>query len=252
MAQPEDPTAAAPEEKPEKPPPTSWHKLAAWAAWAIPIVFLLVQLFSMEFIPFFVPFIVVFGVMGWWVLRGGSIAPALLVVLALVFIGVNMPFIIPTLKVPASPVDFVSTAWLLLAAITAVIAGFMAFQQSQSEDRPRMVQRVMAGLALVVLLLSVIATATYDDAAEQEGDIQLTAEEFEFSPEELDGSSGTAAVLVTNNDASYHTFTIDELDVHLDIPAGTTARVEFEAEAGEYEFYCVPHESDMQGTLTIQ
>src|SRR5687767_700920 len=127
MAQPEDPTTAAPEEKLEKPPPTSWHKLASWAAWAIPIVFLLVQLFSMEFVPFFVPFIIVFGAMGFWVLRGGSIAPALLVVLALVFIGVNMPFIIPTLKVPASPVDFVSTAWLLLAAITAVIAGVMAF-----------------------------------------------------------------------------------------------------------------------------
>ena len=252
MAQPEDPTTASPDEKLEKPPPTSWHQLAAWAAWAIPIVFLLVQLFYMEFIPFFIPFIVVFGLMGLWVLRGGSIAPAVLVILALVFILLNSPFIFPTLAVPASIIDFVSTAWLVLAALTAVIAGVMAFRQQESAEGPRTVQRVVAGLALVALVISVISMATFDDAQQQTGDVRLTAEEIEFNPETPEAGSGTVAVYVTNNDPTYHTFTIDELDVNLDIPAGTSARIEFEADAGTYEFYCVPHEADMQGTLTVQ
>ncbi len=232
---------------------TAWHKLAAWAAWAIPVLFILLMVVFMEFIPFFIPFIVVFAVVGWWVSRGGRVAPVVLAVLAVLFIAMNAPFIIPTLAVPASVIDFVSTAWILLAAITAVVAGIMAFRsRGAATPAARTFQRVVAGVALLALVIAIVAMATYDGAVQQQGDIEVTTEEIEFRPDEFEADSGTVAVFVTNNDPTYHTFTIDELDVHLDIPADTTARIEFEAEAGEYRFYCVPHEQDMEGTLTVQ
>ena len=249
MATPEEqatPTAA------ETPAGTTWHKLAKWAAWAIPVVFILLMVVYMEFIPFFIPFIVVFGIVGWWVGRGGRASGIVVAVLALLFIAMNAPFIVPTLAVPASVVDFVSTAWLVLASITAVIAGVMAFRHAGPASGARTMQRLMAGLGVVVVIVSVVAMATYEEASGEQGDLQLTAEDIEFKEESLDADSGTVAVLVTNNDPTYHTFTIDELDVHVDIPQGSTARVEFEADAGEYEFYCVPHETDMKGTLTVQ
>ena len=233
-------------------PGLTWHKLAAWAAWAIPVIFLLVMLAYMQFLPFFIPFIVVFAVLGWWVSRGGRASGVVLAVLTVVFIAMNLPFIIPTLAVPASVIDFISTAWLLLASITAVVAGIMAFRTSAPSNGARTLQRVVAGLAVVAVVVSIVSTVTYDDAAQQDGDIELTTEDIEFSPETIEGASGTVAVFVTNNDPTTHTFTIDELDVDLDIPANATARVEFEADSGEYEFYCVPHEADMKGTLTVR
>lgn len=57
---------------------------------------------------------------------------------------------------------------------------------------------------------------------------------------------------MTNKDGTLHTFTIDELDVDLASPGGTSARVTFEAEPGTYRFYCVPHEADMNGKLTVR
>ena len=229
----------------------TWRKVAAWGAWAIPILFLLTMLVFMEFIPFFIPFIVVFGLLGMWVLGGGKASAIVLGLISLVFIVMNAPFIIPTLAVPASVVDFVSTAWLLLAALTAAIASGMALRAEGPAPAARTFQRVMAGLAVLVVVLSLVATATYEDASQQEGDIEVVAEDIEY-PETLPAQSGTVAVFVTNNDPTYHTFTIDELDVHVDIPANSTARVEFEADSGEYTFYCVPHESDMEGTLQVQ
>lgn len=250
MSTPEDQGAPAPAVG--GPTGFSWQKLASWAGYAIAIMFILLMIVYMTFIPFFVPFIVVFGGVGWWASRGSRVSAIVLGVLAIIFIAMNAPFIIPTLAVPASLIDFVSTAWILLAAITAVVAGFLAFRSQAPSAAPRTFQRVVAGLAVVAVVVSVISSVTYDNATEQEGDLAVTAEDIEFQPESLDAASGTVAVFVTNNDPTLHTFTIDELDVDLDIPANSTARIEFEADAGDYEFYCVPHEEDMKGTFEIQ
>lgn len=230
----------------------SWRKLASWGAFAIPIIFILLMLAYMTFIPFFIPNIVVFGVLGWWVGRGGRASVIVLAILAVVFIAINVPFIVPTLGVPASVIDFTSTAWLLLAAITALVASLIASRTDAPSSGPRTFQRVIAGLAVLAVVVSIVSTATYDDAEEREGDVTVVTEDIEFQPEDLTADSGTVAVYVTNNDPTFHTFTIDELDISLDIPADSTARIEFEAESGEYEFYCVPHEADMKGTLQVQ
>lgn len=231
--------------------PSSWHKLASRSAFAIAGIFVLLMVAYMTFIPFFVPFIVIFGSVGWWVSRGGRASAIVLGVLSILFVAVNAPFLISSLTLPASLIDFVSNAWLLLAAIAAIVSGFAA-ARSTAPDRVSGLQRVVVGLGALALIVSIVATVTYDEASKQDGDVELTATDIEFDPERLEGDSGTIAVFVTNNDPTLHTFTIDELDVHLAIPANTTARVEFEADTGEYKFYCVPHESDMKGTLEVR
>ena len=108
------------------------------------------------------------------------------------------------------------------------------------------------GLFVALALFSVVSTVGYDEAAAQEGDIELATEDIEFTDTSIDAQSGEVSVFVDNADGTLHTFTIDELNVDLDIPASKSARVTFQAEPGTYEFYCVPHHEDMKGTLTVR
>ena len=223
------------------------------AAFAIPIIFLLLMAVSMEFVPFLMIFIVVFAGLGFWASRGGKVSAIVLGVLSVIFIVTNLPFVVPTLGVPASPVDFVSSAWILLSAITAAVAGFFAFRGVDGGDGPRTFARVVLGVAAVALLVSAFSFVTYDDDTKQEGDVEMTTADFEFQPEEIDAEGGTVGVFITNEDPASHTFTIEELDVDVVIPQGASVRVEFDAEGGEYEFVCTPHEeSGMVGTLNVR
>lgn len=249
MSTPEDQATTAPA------PDTgfSWRKLAVRAAFTIPIVFLLLMVVSMEFVPFLLIFIVVFSALGFWASRGGKASAIVLGVLSIVFIVTNLPFVIETLSVPASPVDFISNAWILLAAITAAVAGFFAFRGVERGDGATTFARVVLGVAAVAVIVSVFLFVTYEDDTKQDGDIEMTTADFEFQPEEIEADSGTVGVFITNEDPATHTFTIEELDVDLVIPQGASVRVEFDAEGGEYEFTCVPHEgSGMTGTLAVR
>jgi plastocyanin len=231
----------------------SWRKLAVRAAFAIPIVFALLMAVSMEFVPFLLIFMIPFALLGFWASRGGKASAIVLGALAVVFIVMNLPFVIPTLAVPASPVDFISTAWVFLAAITAAVAGLFAFRGIAGGDGARKFARVVLGVAAVAVVVSVISFVTFEDDTKQEGDIELAAVDFLFEPEEIEADGGTVGVFIVNGDPASHTFTIEELDVDVVIPQGASVRVEFEAEAGEYEFICIPHEgSGMTGTLAVR
>ena len=80
----------------------------------------------------------------------------------------------------------------------------------------------------------------------------VTAEDVEWSPEQLEVDAG-GAVFVENKDLFRHTFTVEDLDVSEDLGPGQDVRVELSAEPGEYEFICeVPGHEDMDGTLTVR
>ena len=231
----------------------TWRKLAVRAAFTIPIVFLLLMLISMEFVPFLLIFIVVFAALGFWASRGGKASVLVLGVLSVIFIVTNLPFLMETLSVPASPIDFITNALLLLAAITAAVAGFFAFREAAADGGPAKFARVVMGVAAVAVVFAVFSFVTYEDDTKQDGDIEMTTVDFEFQPEEIDANGGTVGVFITNEDPASHTFTIEELDVDVVIPQGAKVRVEFEADGGEYEFICVPHEGNgMTGTLQVQ
>jgi uncharacterized cupredoxin-like copper-binding protein/mono/diheme cytochrome c family protein len=84
---------------------------------------------------------------------------------------------------------------------------------------------------------------------------QLDAFDVGWDPKQLTIGTGPQTIAITNTGTSLHDFTIDELDIKVDLPAGETTNVEINAEPGTYTFYCsIPghREAGMEGTLTVE
>ena len=89
---------------------------------------------------------------------------------------------------------------------------------------------------------------------EDGGPIQIDAAITGFTPATIEAHEGEIAVTIANLDAFDHDFTIDELDVQLLMGPNETVEGTFEADAGEYVFYCsIPghREAGMEGTLSV-
>ena len=230
----------------------SWKRLLRTSAIAAIVVIVLINVFA-GIIPPLVVFAVVWLVGVIWLGRSTK-GPAILLLVGFVaFIALSAPFVLPTLAVPASAGDFILNLASLLAAISGVIAAVAVLRGSkEASDTPRTLGRVLLGVFALGTVFSIFSLMTYDDAEAQEGDVELVTRDIEFQDTTLEGEAGEIAVFVKNEDATLHTFTIEELDVDLDIPASKSARVTFEAEPGTYEFFCVPHEADMKGTLVVR
>lgn len=68
-------------------------------------------------------------------------------------------------------------------------------------------------------------------------------EDFEFDEASYDVPAG-GTVLVKNSDSLVHTFTIDELDIDVELGPGSEELVTMPEETGTYILFCVPHTSD--------
>ena len=101
----------------------------------------------------------------------------------------------------------------------------------------------------------------HDDAREDspvvEGarEIEVTADDFAFDPDEITADVGEDLVIVLTSVDFLHDLTIDELDAHVAADRGETAEGGVRAdEAGTYTYYCsVPghRQAGMEGTLTV-
>jgi plastocyanin len=232
----------------------SWTKLLRWSAIAGFVVIAAISIFGGAIIPPLIVFAVLWLVGALLLSRSSMAAAILLLITFLLFLGLSAPFVVPTLAVPASAGDFILNAASLIAAIVGIVAAIAVLRRrdAAASSAPRVVG--LAGLAifLVAFVVGIVALATYKDASPQQGDIKLVAEDFDFSEDALRAAQGEVSVFVENKDSTLHTFTIDELSVDLDVPAGSSARVTFDADPGTYVFYCVPHEGDMNGDIEVQ
>jgi len=81
----------------------------------------------------------------------------------------------------------------------------------------------------------------------------VEAHDISFNPTEIEVPSDTeVTILLPNLGAAPHNFSIDALDISVDIAPGETKEVKITAPEGEYEYYCdVPghKEAGMVGTL---
>jgi plastocyanin len=231
------PAASAPGPEASATRTWSWAKLLRWSAIAGFLVIVAISIF------------------------GGSIIPPLIVFAVLWLVGAFLlsrwskaPFVVPTLAVPASAGDFILNVASLIAAIVGIVAAIAVLRRRDAAASSTPLRVGLAGLAILLLafVVGIVALVTYKDASPQAGDLELVTEDFEFSEDALQAPGGEVSVFVENKDSTLHTFTIDDLDVDLDVPAGSSARVSFDAEPGTYEFYCVPHEADMNGDLEVQ
>ena len=121
--------------------------------------------------------------------------------------------------------------------------------------------RRMLPLALAGLLTgpALAAGASADTPAEQGAvtEIELTAEQFQFTPAEIEVTQGDTVRLTIRSLDVTHGFGISDLGINAIInPAGDPVTVEFVADApGRYQFgcsvFCGAGHGDMRGVLTV-
>jgi len=89
--------------------------------------------------------------------------------------------------------------------------------------------------------------------ANNSGGVQVAMRDYQFAPQTYQARVGEKVRLVVkNDDAAAHTFTISELGVNQNIPARQQAVIEFQpSAAGVYQYVCLPH-PNMRGTLVVK
>jgi len=227
-----------------------WRILLVWTGLGAAVALLVYTLAMGEIIPPLLVFAVLYGFGVWLARRSGKAGPIMLGILSLLLVGLNAPFIVPALSVPASTVDFVMTALLVLLAIANLVSAVAALR-APSGMGAALAGRALVALMLVVVAVAIVGRVTYDSPVSQSGDIELAAQDYEFSTDVIEAQGGQVSVFVDNKDTALHTFTVEGLDVDLQVPGGSTGRVTFNASAGSYEFICQPHSDVMKGTLEV-
>lgn len=77
---------------------------------------------------------------------------------------------------------------------------------------------------------------------------------YEFTPADFTFSVGDKITFTLVSQAEFHTFTVDELEISVQIDGEATEKLTFTFEqAGTYELICIPHQFlGMVGTITVQ
>ena len=77
---------------------------------------------------------------------------------------------------------------------------------------------------------------------------------YEFDPARLTFNVGQEVTFAVSSETEFHTFTVDELDLDVEMDPGETKIFTFTfSEAGTYELICIPHETlGMVGEIVVQ
>ena len=77
---------------------------------------------------------------------------------------------------------------------------------------------------------------------------------FAYEPVDLTFAVGEIVNFTFIGEDAFHTFTVPDLDIDVEVEAGETTGLDFKFEvAGTYELTCIPHEAlGMVGTITVQ
>jgi plastocyanin len=195
----------------------------------------------------------VLGVVGAWLVRRdrtwAKVVALLLAVVALSFVW-WMAF---GLSVPASFFDFVPGTLVLpglVLAITGTVMSIRAAKSGRTVDRgERRVGAVVLGavgvLAVLSLVLTLTGRETVPDALADDADLVVHLENFEFDHDGYEVPVG-GTVLVKNDDPVVHNFSIDALDINVNVGPGSEKLVDIPDEAGTYVLYCDPHTSNKE------
>jgi len=238
-------------------PRVSWLTLLVAAAGATIAAFVIAMIGAGSIEAFFLAMAapIVVGLLVVWRWRRTGIAVLGVVLFAELLS--SAPFLADALAHPETPSDFLPLTLFSVATVVGSVAAVPAFRRARLPARQPSRSAMTVTVAAVVVLVaatvvSFAAAGRVDSVTAQPGDIELTTTDFQFDTRTVTTDTGTVAVTVTNDDATRHTFTIDELGVDLNVPPGTTQRVTFPADAGTYSFYCIPHAPGMAGELIVR
>jgi plastocyanin len=149
-------------------------------------------------------------------------------------------------------------SYLGIISLTGLLAAVGTAVKRSRTVQPSRLAPLLGGTALVLLVLVSAASiwmGTASAAPGQESELALGSSSMLYSSSDLTARAGEITLRLGNDDLWWHTFTIDELDVDLQVPMRAERSVTFSAPPGEYRFYCsIPgHEAlGMHGTLTVE
>jgi plastocyanin len=231
--------------------PFEWKHVLFLSVGIASIVLIVNMIVQQALIPPIAIFILL-AVIGAFLLRVREKAGAImLAIVAILFLATSLPFIIPAISVPESSVDFLTTSLTVLSLVAMIVASVAILRRRSGANAMRF-SIVITVLGALAVAGTAVARLAYEGAEAQPGDIEMVLENIEFSPQTITAEGGEEiSVFLENNDTVLHTFTIEELDVDVDVPGNGSARVTFDAAPGRYEFICEPHEPDMDGTLRV-
>ena len=77
---------------------------------------------------------------------------------------------------------------------------------------------------------------------------------FSYDPQDLTFDTGEIVNFTFFSEAAFHTFTVGDLDINVEVNAGESGGLDFAfEEPGTYVLICVPHEAlGMVGTITVR
>jgi plastocyanin len=197
----------------------------------------------------------------------GAVLYAALAVEGSIFIGREM-------IEPTNAASFASAAIFFATALAGLVAGIGATVQNYRAPRSRpLVDPPAPRWAYPTLLVLIALTlgGILSTAIQSRGILPgvspealaalpaLKAKDYAFDQPKITANVGERVALrLDNADATTHYFEIDELNVHVLIPAGKSNVALFKpTQPGSYTFYCHPHadkaaRTGMVGTLVVE
>jgi uncharacterized cupredoxin-like copper-binding protein len=196
---------------------------------------------------------------GSWALILAAVIAALLLLLLL---GFGLTY---SLTHPESFADFVPALVGVVGLLMTLGGSITAFIQARRRSAHLTAGSVERGVLTAVLvaigalaIVSAVATVMGRSGVSAEARAGATAvqtKQFQFAPGRLEARAGeTTRLVVSNVDATLHTFTIKELGIDQAITPGNEHLIELRAaSAGTYTYYCaVPGHEAMKGTLEVR
>jgi len=197
----------------------------------------------------------------------GSRRPWLRLVLAIpavAFVLLNAPYLVYPLTHPADSL-FPASFAMLVATIVLVVTGVLAYREARDPSRaagPRtrlattVVGAITVGAVATGLLAGAAGAGASQLAASPTTTATLVAEGTKFLPTSYSmSSSDVLGLFVENRDSISHSFDIDSLGIHVQVPAKATVVVAIKpASAGPIQFYCAigGHKAaGMDGTIDV-
>lgn len=166
---------------------------------------------------------------------------------------------------PFSPLEFIIGLMVVVGFFTSLVGGIMTLAVGRRRDsgptpagrRFRKVVLGVIGVASVVSVVGFLLTRTTVAEAEAQGAATVDMTNFEFHPGATSMASDQGLLLV-NKDPFAHDFTLDELDIQVDVRPGSEAIVDLSSlPPGTYHYFCSLHTDPatgegMTGELTIE
>ena len=236
--------------------PFTWRKLLHIAAVGDLIVLVAMGVAFRDRLPLGLAVVIA---LGWGLLNVRSGWPGA-VVLGLIFADTTLWTFTAALANAVRGEEFIRLVLpALLAAISGagMVAAVAGLVWRKDPEAGRRAARYVGLGAVAFFVLAVAAGLIAGRGAtriDPPAGLVLRTENMGFSTTELVTDSGQVTVVVDNQDLWWHTFTIDELGVNLNVPSSGKREITFTASPGTYVFYCaIPghRDSGMHGTLVV-